>query len=80
MLLSDEDAVADAQVFDHVAHCLHVEAYLEVAAAMLLRRLLVFIRYDKVVNNALDCGRFLIQVILVHFDTLLAAEVDTTVT
>ena len=77
--MSDEDAVADAQVFDHVAHRLHVEAYLEVAAAMLLRRLLVFIRDDKVVNDALDCGRFLIQVTLVHLDALLATEVDTTV-
>ena len=60
MLLSDEYAVADAQVFDQVAHRVHVEKYLEVAATMLFSRLLVFIRDDKVVNNALDCSRFLI--------------------
>ena len=60
MLLSDENAIADTQVFDEVSHCLYIEAYLEVAATMLFCRLLVFIRDHEVVYDALDCSRFLI--------------------
>ena len=60
MLLSDKNSVADAQVFDQVTHRVHIEADLEVAAAVLLRCLLVFVRDDEVVHDALDCRRFLI--------------------
>ena len=60
MLLSDENAISDAQVFDQVTHRVHIEAYLELAAAVLLRRLLVFVWDDEIVHDALDCRRFLI--------------------
>lgn len=79
MLLSDENAISDAQVFDQVTHRVNIEAYLEVAAAVLLRCLLVFVRDNEVVHDALDCGRLLIQVTLVLLDTLLAAKVDTAI-
>ena len=79
MLLSDENAISDAQVFDQVTHRVHIEADLEVAAAVLLRCLLVFVRDNEVVHDALDCGRLLIQVTLVLLDTLLAAKVDTAI-
>ena len=46
---------------------------------MLLRCLLVLIRNDKVVNNALYSRCFLVQIALVLLDTLFAAEVDATV-
>ena len=79
MLLSDEYAISNAQVFNQVTHRVHIVANLEVAAAVLLRCLLVFVRDDVVVYNALDSGRFLIQVLLVLLDALLAAEVDTAI-
>ena len=79
MLLSDENAISDAQVFDQVTHRVNIEAYLEVAAAVLLRCLLVFVWDNEVVHDALDCGRLLIQVTLVLLDTLLAAKVDTAI-
>ena len=81
MLLSHKNAVADAQVLDQVAHRrFHIEADLEVSATMLLCRLFVLVRNDKVVHNALYRCRFLVQIALVLFDTLFAAEVDATVT
>ena len=81
MLLSYKNAVADAQVLDQVAHRrFHIEADLKVSATMLLSRLLVLVRNDKIVHNALYRCRFLVQIALVLFDTLFAAEVDTTVT
>lgn len=81
MFLSHKNTVADAQVFDQVASHLrlHIVADLEVSATMLLRRLLVFVRNHKVVHNALYSRRFLVQIALVLFDTLFAAEIDTTV-
>ena len=81
MFLSHKYTVADAQVLDQVApHLrLHIVADLEVSATMLLRRLLVFVRNHKVVHNALYSRRFLVQIALVLFDRLFAAEVDTTV-
>lgn len=79
MLLSDENAISDAQVFDQVTHRVHIEADLEVTAAVLLRCLLVFVWDDEVVHDALDCRRLLIQVTLVLLDALLAAKVDTAI-
>ena len=76
MLLSDENPVSDAQVFYHVAHQAHIEVYLEVLAAVLLRCLLVFAWDDEVVHDALDCRRLLTHVSLVLLDALHAAKVD----
>ena len=47
---------------------------------MLLRRLLVFIRNNKVVDNALNCCRLLIKVVLVSFDALFTPKEDKAVT
>ena len=80
MLLSDEYTISDAQVFDQVTHRVHIKAYLEVSAAVLFRRLLVFVWDDEVVHDALDCCRLLIQVTLMLLDALLAAKVDTAIT
>ena len=76
MLLSDENPVSDTQVFYQVTHRVHIEVYLEVSAAVLLRCLLVFVWDDEVVHDALDCRRLLIDVALVLLDALHAAKVD----
>ena len=47
---------------------------------MLLRRLLVFIRNNKVVDNALNCCRLLIKVVLVSLDALFTPKEDKAVT
>ena len=80
MLLSDKNAIADAQILDQVAHrVVHIEANLEMAASMLLSCLLVLVWDDEIIDDALYSCAFLIQIALMLFDTLLAAKVDATV-
>ena len=78
LLLSDEDAVADAQVFDHVAAHGHIVANLEVLTPVLLNRLLVLglVRDDEIVHDAFNCGCLMVKVVLMLLYALLASEVD----
>ena len=50
--LSDENAVANSEVFDEIVIGVQVELYLEVASAVLLSSLRVFVWNDEVVNNS----------------------------
>lgn len=77
--MSHEDAIAYAEVFDHVAANVDIVANLEVLPAMLLSRLLILVWDDEIVDNALNGRCLVIEVVLVLFYALLASKVDISI-
>ena len=79
MLLTNKDSIANTEVFDQVLLSIRLVLDLEMAASMLLGCLFVLVWNHKVIDYMLNSSRFLVKILLVLLDTLLATKVDETI-